>query len=56
VQWVEYLFWPSIWIMITVALVISAYAATRAGSIAYFRTKLEYMRSVMREGARHNGQ
>jgi hypothetical protein len=32
-------------------LVVIAYAISRAASIAHFRTKLEYFRSVLREGA-----
>lgn len=32
-------------------LVIIAYAMSRAASLAHFRTKLEYFRSVLKEGA-----
>jgi hypothetical protein len=36
-------------------LVVIAYATSRAASIAHFRTKLEYFRSVLKEGT-HRGE
>ena len=40
------------------ALVVLAYVIVRAASFAHFRTKLEYLRSVLKElhGGRQNGQ
>lgn len=35
--------------------VLVCYACSRAASIAFFRTKLEYFKAMMREGAGHNG-
>lgn len=36
-------------------LAVSAYIVSRAISIAHFRTKLEYIRSIFREGEHRNG-
>jgi hypothetical protein len=49
-------FWTSLsWLAGAVLLVILAYAVTRAASFAHFRTKLEYLRSVLREINRGGG-
>ncbi len=39
----------------TIAFVVVSYIASRAVAVAWFRTKLEYLRSVMKEG-RENGE
>lgn len=41
-----------------VLLIIVAYAVVRVASFAHFRTRLEYLRSVLREihGGRRNGE
>ena len=53
-------FWTSLsWLAGAMLLVILAYAVSRAASFAHFRTKLEYLRSVLREinrGGGPNGQ
>ena len=43
------------WLAGAVLLVILAYAVTRAASFAHFRTKLEYLRNVLREINRGGG-
>lgn len=37
-------------------LAVGAYVVSRAASIAHFRTKLEYIRSIFREGEQRNGR
>lgn len=37
------------YIVAGIAIIIFAYVVVRAGSFAYFRTKLEYLRSVLKE-------
>ena len=46
-------FWAAF--VILFAMVV-AYLSVRAGSIAYFRTKFEHYRSVLREGDRYHGE
>lgn len=48
----QLVFWYAI---ATLAVVIVCYAGSRAASIAFFRTKLEYFKAVIREGASRNG-
>jgi hypothetical protein len=43
-------------VLIIILLVIGGYACSRAVALAWFRTKLEFVRSVIREGARGNGK
>lgn len=39
------------WIVVTaVILVVTCYAGSRAIAVAWFRTKLEFIRSVLKEG------
>ena len=40
-------------VIIIVLLVIGSYACSRAIAIAWFRTKLEYVRKILREGPHH---
>ena len=50
------IFWTSLsWLAGAALLVILAYAVSRAASFAHFRTKLEYLRSVLREINRGGG-
>jgi hypothetical protein len=46
------------WLLIAFALVVLSYAMSRAASLAYYRTKLEYFRSVMKheEGDGRHGK
>jgi hypothetical protein len=37
------------WLAWGAFIVVVVYLAVRAGSFAYFRTKLEYLRSVLKE-------
>lgn len=39
-----------------IIVAIGGYAFSRAVALAWFRTKLEFVRSVIREGARGNGE
>jgi hypothetical protein len=43
-------------VAISIVLVITTYACSRAAALAWFRTKLEFVRSVIREGAPDNGK
>lgn len=46
-----------IWYALTAVFIVAVcYAGSRAASVAYFRTKLEYIRSVIREGSERNGK
>ena len=38
-----------------IVIVATCYAGSRAIAVAWFRTKLEYLRSVMKEGVKPNG-
>jgi hypothetical protein len=49
---VENLLWGALGI---IAFVLLCYAGSRAAAVAWYRTKLEYLRSVMKEGNR-NGE
>lgn len=51
--YVEAITWITI---IGILIVIISYGASRAASVAFFRTKLEYIRSVLKEGQEHNGK
>jgi hypothetical protein len=44
------------YVLIAFGLVLLAYAMSRAASFAFFRTRLEYLRSVFREinGGNHH--
>lgn len=45
-----------VWISLgAILIVITSYGASRAASVAYFRTKLEYIRSVLKEGQEKDG-
>jgi hypothetical protein len=48
----EAVIWTALGIVV---FVVVCYVGTRAAAIAWFRTKLEYVRSVMKEGA-NNGE
>lgn len=41
-EWLQYL-------LIAICIVVFAYITVRAGSIAFFRTKLEHVRRIMKE-------
>ena len=43
------------WIVWGLILCVTSYGVTRAASLAHFRTKLEYMRELMIEAAKENG-
>jgi hypothetical protein len=52
-QMIEQLVW---WGMVFVGITLAGYIISRAVAIAWFRTKLEYIRTVLREGARRDGE
>ena len=43
-------------IAMVILLVIGGYACSRAVALAWFRTKLEFVRTVLREGAHGDGK
>lgn len=49
-------FWLAFALFIALVIVSTSYVSVRAASIAFFRTKLEYMRSVFKLNGRQNGQ
>lgn len=47
----------AMYIAIGLGLIVLAYAIVRSASFAYFRTKLEYLRSVLKQlDGGHNGE
>lgn len=51
--------WAVVWLLATAPILIAvAYLIVRAASLAHFRTKLEYLRSMLKELGKgeHNGQ
>lgn len=43
------------YVFYALCVIVVAYLVVRAASFAYFRTKLEYLRSVFKEIRGHNG-
>jgi hypothetical protein len=43
-------------VILIILLVIGSYACSRAVALAWFRTKLEFVRSVLREGSPNGGE